>query len=571
MNERYLEAFKNLNNKVSKIEKEIEKKDNDNALYEMLDLISKSLKQYTIVDGYWYYNGKNTGVKAEGIDGKDGHDGATGPQGEPGKDGRPGKDGKDGKPGKDGKDGETPNLKIGKIETSPEYGGALAKLRKGKDGIIYLDLTLPRGPQGFTGFDGKDGANAKINGVDTIEIVAGNNIAIEQEDGTLTINSLVNPFKLIIVNTLPTENISSSAIYLVPSQDPETLNIYDEWIYVNKGTEIAPNFVWEHLGTTDVDLSNYATKDSKFIVKEYPSYNDLPAVKTSAYINTSFYADSYWADAYYYENGKWSSTGDFIYVTMENPPYPMTQEDFENVTATIIGTLPTSSYPDITENSVGLRLGYFYQYNNYIECSFYIDITTSYGDSSHNPYNTNLYLDLRVNFPEKINTDINLGCIYKTLDTGKNYIVDTQLGQWVEYTGSTLDGIPLSGIIDKKQDTLVSGKTIKTINGESLLASGNMTLPTSSTLNSYLLKTYVRNARSTSTSGYTYDVRYINNMIKTSRTTTSYNVYDCTYINDLIKTSKTTSSASNYTYSCGYIDSTFLTLDTLPRWDGGNQ
>lgn len=48
-----------------------------------------------IQDGYWYIDGVNTNVKAEGTDGKDGKDGA------------PGKDGKDGAPGKDGKDGES--------------------------------------------------------------------------------------------------------------------------------------------------------------------------------------------------------------------------------------------------------------------------------------------------------------------------------------------------------------------------------------------------------------------------------------------------------------------------------
>ena len=107
------------------------------------------------------------------------------------------------------------------------------------------------------------------------------------------------------------------------------------------------------------------------------------------------------------------------------------------------------------------------------------------------------------------------------------------------------------------------------INNESLLNGGNLNLVTSSNLSSYLLKTYVKNSRTTSSTGYTYDVRYINNMVKTSRTTSSYNTYDCTYINGLIKTSKT--SNNYYTYSCNYIDNNFLTLDTLPRWDGDNQ
>lgn len=64
-------------------------------------------------------------------------------------------------------------------------------------------------------------------------------------------------------------------------------------------------------------------------------------------------------------------------------------------------------------------------------------------------------------------------------------------------------------------------------------------------LGDYLPKNYVVNSSSTS-SGYTYDVRYINNLIKTSDT-----------------------SSDNATYSCNYIDNNFLTLETLPRYDGG--
>ena len=125
-------------------------------------------------------------------------------------------------------------------------------------------------------------------------------------------------------------------------------------------------------------------------------------------------------------------------------------------------------------------------------------------------------------------------------------------------------------MIDKtKQDKLKSGENIKTINGDSLLGDGNLSLARSSELSDYLLKSRVTNTRNTSTNGYTYDVRYINNMIKTSRTTTNYNVYDCNYINSLIKTSNT--SSANATYSCNYMNNNFLTLETLPRWDGGNQ
>ena len=180
MNERILEAISKLKKaqdelevKLKSMEQNIDEKGSLN-MQKALFTVADDLARYTIKDGNWYYNGKDTGIQAEAHDGKDG---ARGPQGLPGKEGRP---------GRDGKDGVTPELKIGKIEVSPEYGGAMAKLRPGKDNIMYLDLTLPRGPQGFTGFDGKD---AKINGVNTLSIEAGTNISIDQQGNTLTINS----------------------------------------------------------------------------------------------------------------------------------------------------------------------------------------------------------------------------------------------------------------------------------------------------------------------------------------------------------------------------------------------
>lgn len=208
MYDRLLEAVKKLKESQDELQlefKQIRKewdKDNNFYLQKLMRKMEEDLTNYTIQDGYWFYNGVNTGVKAEGIDGEDGK---TGPQGETGngiesitktdstglvdtytinytdgtfslynvrngKDGKkgdtgdtgatgaPGRDGKDGAPGRDGKDGISPIIKIGTIEVSPEYGGANAKLRKGKkDNVFYLDLVLPRGPQGFTGFDGKDG------------------------------------------------------------------------------------------------------------------------------------------------------------------------------------------------------------------------------------------------------------------------------------------------------------------------------------------------------------------------------------------------------------------------------
>ena len=204
MNDRILAAIKKLKEQQDEmqvdfnlIKKQLDKSGNY-YLQRLMRQMEEDISNYSIQDGEWFFNGRPTGIKAEGIDGKDGAIGPQGVPGKDGKDGKPGRDGKDGKqgpqglPGKDGKDGKDgingkdaviPTFKIGKVETSNEYGGANAKLRLSKDGAVYLDLTLPRGPQGFAGFD------AKINGRNTLDIEAGDNITLEETEKGLKISS----------------------------------------------------------------------------------------------------------------------------------------------------------------------------------------------------------------------------------------------------------------------------------------------------------------------------------------------------------------------------------------------
>lgn len=62
--------------------------------------------------------------------------------------------------------------------------------------------------------------------------------------------STVSSLNIQVVATLPTTDISTSTIYLVPKTG-STNDIYNEYIYVNSN--------WELIGTTEIDLSNYYT------------------------------------------------------------------------------------------------------------------------------------------------------------------------------------------------------------------------------------------------------------------------------------------------------------------------
>lgn len=107
----------------------------------------------------------------------------------------------------------------------------------------------PKGEQGPKGDDGVSITSVTQNGVQ-----GGTQVTITLSNGQSTsfvvYNGINTNFQ--VVNALPTENISTSTIYLVPSTTPGEENIYDEYIYVNGN--------WEHIGSTTVDLSDYVTK-----------------------------------------------------------------------------------------------------------------------------------------------------------------------------------------------------------------------------------------------------------------------------------------------------------------------
>lgn len=58
-------------------------------------------------------------------------------------------------------------------------------------------------------------------------------------------------FDVQVVQTLPATG-EAHTLYFVPSADPKTQNIYDEYLYANNA--------WEQVGSTAVDMSDYYTK-----------------------------------------------------------------------------------------------------------------------------------------------------------------------------------------------------------------------------------------------------------------------------------------------------------------------
>ena len=93
------------------------------------------------------------------------------------------------------------------------------------------------------------------------------NIQAATEEYVKQLISTIQTASFEVVDALPESDIKSNAIYLVPSNISGLNNIYDEYIYVNDK--------WELIGNTNIDLSQYATK-------EYVDDKDINSVKYTA-------------------------------------------------------------------------------------------------------------------------------------------------------------------------------------------------------------------------------------------------------------------------------------------------
>lgn len=65
-----------------------------------------------------------------------------------------------------------------------------------------------------------------------------------------------------VVDALPEIGLENR-FYMVPKDDAQTQDLFDEYVWINKGTEDAPSWVWEWVTTKqiEVDLTNYTTFD----------------------------------------------------------------------------------------------------------------------------------------------------------------------------------------------------------------------------------------------------------------------------------------------------------------------
>ena len=91
------------------------------------------------------------------------------------------------------------------------------------------------------------------------------------------INSIIASIETVsfkLVNTLPTTDIQTNVIYLVPKNPSQSSNIKDEYINLDGTTS-----GWEKIGDTEIDLSDYVTETMlNAALANYVSNSDLTTI-----------------------------------------------------------------------------------------------------------------------------------------------------------------------------------------------------------------------------------------------------------------------------------------------------
>lgn len=138
---------------------------------------------------------------------------------------------------------------------------------------------------GAKGDDGKDGKDAVINGVNTLRMVAGNNISIEQDDDVLTINAegsasnsynnlsnkpKINNVELSGNKSLDDLNIQEKGDYALSSDIPDVSN------FINKDVDDLTNYYKKTETYTQTEINNKLSAVYKYR-GSVATYQDLPA------------------------------------------------------------------------------------------------------------------------------------------------------------------------------------------------------------------------------------------------------------------------------------------------------
>ena len=198
-------------------------------------------------------------------------------------------------------------------------------------------------------------------------------------------NNQISGLELIkVVTTLPATG-QKNKIYLVPKEDTQTQDIYDEYVWVNKGTTSSPNWSWEWITTKQIqiDLTSYLTKEEAEDI--YSTKQELEEYKT--------YSSNNYASNYSLNETKNSLIGN-IDDTSAVDSIMGAKKYADEKTDQLLNDLEDYAIEQLpTEN--------LFDKNNYNLLSGYFDATKKYLSSSTGA--SSIYINIKPNYYYTIN------------------------------------------------------------------------------------------------------------------------------------------------------------------------
>ena len=327
----------------------------------------------------------------------------------------------------------------------------------------------------------------------------------------------INQFKIEVVQTLPVSDIDTHTIYLVPKTG-STGDVYDEYLYINNA--------WELIGSTSVDLTNYPT------FTDYPTAGGKAGVIKNGFgmtIGSTSGIPS--ADVYTFYD--YNNRDDHIFVSKGTLDNVLTGKDYATNSAlsnkqdtlvsganiktlnntSLLGsgnislhgitvlTYGTSTWSDLTTAYDNGDMIYVINGSRICPLAYYVsggsgsaDFTYYRSIARHTntaqcdeiiiyhlvPNGTWTTTTRQVSTFVEVGSNTGLTSDYTPVENGKSKIT-LNVNRATSVSSSSTDAqIPTAKCVydnlQTKQATLVSGTNIKTINNESLLGSGNITL-----------------------------------------------------------------------------------------------
>lgn len=276
----------------------------------------------------------------------------------------------------------------------------------------------------------------------------------------------VKQFTYELVNTLPTASAATmNKIYLTPSSDPQTQNLKDEYITIQNGS----TYSWEQIGSTAIDLSGYVTTTAlNTALADYTTSADL-ATLLAGYqtkIDTTHKLDYSLLDNAPTKVSDFTNDSGFI-TTESDPTVPSwaKQSTKPSYTASEVGALPATTVipddlADLNDDATH-RLVTDTQISTWNNKS---DFSGNYNDLTNKPTIPAAQVNSDWNASSGVAQILNKPTIPTALsqltdDSTHRVVTDTEKNTW-----------------NGKQAALVSGTNIKTVNNNSLLGSGDISI-----------------------------------------------------------------------------------------------